>query len=137
MSQEKIFLKGIIFYLMILSGCATTSVLVREMVDLRSIHEGMSTQEVKTQLGDKVVTGYDLTHPKNGNAISIVLKNPYRKEILKNGEKNYEIAYYFTSIKKQDGMISDDELTPLVFENNRLIGQGWMFLSVLKKEQHL
>ena len=137
MPQKKNFFKGTLFYLMILSGCATTSATVREMVDLHSIHDGMSLPEVKTRLGDKVVTGYDLVNPKKQIFTPITLKNPYREETFKNGDKTYEIAYYFTSIKKQDGMITDDELTPLVFENNRLIGQGWTFLDALKKEQHL
>ena len=137
MPQKNFFFKGIVFYLMILSGCTTTSATVREMVNLHSIHNGMSPQEVKTLLGDKVVTGYDLVNPKKQVFTPITLKNPYREETLKNGEKTYEVAYYFTSIKKQDGMITDDELTPLVFENSRLIGQGWMFLDALKKEQRL
>ena len=137
MLQKNFFFKGALFYLMILSGCATTSPTVREMVNLHSIHNGMSPQEVKTLLGDKVATGYDLVNPQKQSFTPITFKNPYREETLKNGDKTYEIAYYFTSIKKQDGMITNDELTPLVFENNRLIGQGWTFLDVLKKEQHL
>lgn len=131
------FHKWVIFFLILLSGCTvTTSPFVREMVDLRSIHEGMSAEEVKALLRDKVVTGYDLTDPKKSST-PIVLRNPYREETIKTENKIYEIAYYFTSIKKQDGMITNDELTPLVFENNRLIGQGWEFWGRLKKEQHL
>ncbi len=138
MSQNKIFFKGILFYLMMLSGCAvTTSPFVREMVDLRSIHEGMAPQEVKTLLGDKVVTGYDLTNPKKEITTPIILTNPYREEIFKTGDKIYMVEYYFTSIKKQDGMITNDELTPLVFQNNRLIGHGWEFWGRLKKERPL
>ena len=137
MFQKKNFFKTfLLFYLMILSGCATVSTSVREMVDLHSIHEGMSPQEVKTLLRDKAVTGYDLASPKKA-IIPITLRNPYREEILKTGDKTYEIVYYFTSIKKQDGVITDDELTPLVFENKRLIGQGWGFWDRLKKEQRL
>ena len=114
-----------------------TSPTVREMVNLHSIHNGMSPQEVKAVLNDKVVTGYDLVNSKKQIFTPITLKNPYREETLKSGDKTYEVAYYFTSIKKQDGMITDDELTPLVFENSRLIGQGWTFLNALKKEQNL
>ena len=131
------FPKWFVFLGLILSGCASVSPPVREMVDLRLMQEGMSRQEVKTLLGDKAVTGYDLTNQKKDTIIPIIFKNPYREETLKIADKTYEIAYYFTSIKKQDGMISNDELTPLVFENNRLIGRGWAFLNVLKKEQRL
>lgn len=130
--------KGIFLYLLVFSGCAgTTSPWVRQMVDLRPIHEGMTPLEVKTLLGDKVVTGYDLTSPKKEITTPISLINPYREEIFKTGDKIYTVAYYFTSIKKQDGRITEDELTPLVFENNRLIGQGREFWGRLKKEQHL
>ena len=137
MFPKKNFFKGFLFYLMILSGCAAVSPPVREMVDLRSIQEGMSPQEVRTRLEDKALTGYDLANPKKETITPIIFKNPYREEILKIGDKAYEIMYYFTSIKKQDGMITDDELTPLVFADNRLIGQDWGFLNRLKKEQHL
>ena len=118
---------------LMLSGCAVTSPVVREMVSLRPLHEGMSRQDVQARLTEKVTTGYDLTEKKDA-VIPIVLKNPYREETLKIANKTYQIDYYFTSIKKQDGMISNDELTPLVFENDRLIGQGWAFLDQLKKK---
>ena len=121
-----------------LSGCAvTTSPLVRQMVDLRSIQAGMFSSEVKTLLGDKVVTGYDLTDPKKEAGTPIIITNPYREKTFKTGDKIYTVAYYFTSIKKQDGRITEDELTPLVFENNRLIGHGREFWARLKKERSL
>ncbi len=34
-------------------------------------------------------------------------------------------------VKKSDDKITDDELAPLVFQNDKLIGQGWDFF---KKE---
>ena len=126
--------KWFVFLGLILSGCASVSSSVREMVDLRSIHEGMSRQEVKNVLGEKVTTGYDLTNQKKDTVTAIILKNPHRQENLKIDGKTYQIEYYFTSIKKQDGILTNDELTPLVFENDRLIGQGWTFLNRLKKK---
>ncbi|MCK5179660.1 MAG: DUF3192 domain-containing protein, partial [Candidatus Omnitrophica bacterium] len=33
---------------------------------------------------------------------------------------------------KADGIVTDDELTPLVFQENQLIGKGRSFLSELK-----
>lgn len=130
--------KGIFLYLLVFCGCAvTTSSFVRQMVDLRSIREGMTSAEVKTLLGDKVVTGYDLTDPRKKLGTPIIITNPYREKTFKTADKVYTVSYYFTSIKKQDGRITEDELTPLVFENNRLIGQGREFWVRLKKEQSL
>jgi hypothetical protein len=59
--------------------------------------------------------------------IDIAVPNPYRSEIKKVGNKNYEILFYYTDIRKQDGAITDDELTPLVLEDGKLIGWGWFF----------
>ena len=55
--------------------------------------------------------------------------NPYRTEILKAKDQLFEIWYYYTDIKRQDGAITDDELTPLVFCENKLIGWGNQFLN--------
>lgn len=57
------------------------------------------------------------------------IDNPYRSESLtgKDG-KSYEVLYYYTDLKQRDDKVTDDELTPLVFENGKLIGWGYPFL---------
>jgi len=48
-----------------------------------------------------------------------VITNPYCSETLKGKDGyTYEVLFYYTDIKKQDGAITDDELTPLVFKDN-------------------
>jgi hypothetical protein len=42
--------------------------------------------------------------------------------------KSYQVLYYHTDLKQRDDKITDDELTPLVFENGKLIGWGYPFL---------
>ena len=37
----------------------------------------------------------------------------------------------YTDIKKDDNLITDNELTPIVLKDNQLIGWGWAFLSQL------
>ena len=54
--------------------------------------------------------------------------NPYRSEILQGSNETFEVLYYYTDVKKADGAITDDELTPLVFKDKKLIGWGWSFL---------
>ena len=56
------------------------------------------------------------------------INNPYRSEILKGKDKTLEVLYYYTDLKKADNAITDDELTPLVFDSGKLIGWGWSFL---------
>lgn len=58
----------------------------------------------------------------------MTISNPYRSEILQGKEKKFEIVYYVTDVKRDDGTITDDELTPLVFDDGKLIGWGFGFL---------
>jgi len=60
----------------------------------------------------------------------VTISNPYRSEILQGKEKTFEIVYYVTDVKRDDGAITDDELTPLVFDDGKLIGWGSGFLEV-------
>jgi hypothetical protein len=59
---------------------------------------------------------------------AMVINNPYRSEILPVKDKTLEVIYYVTDVKKNDGAITDDELTPLVFDDGKLIGWGQSFL---------
>jgi|GEM_PF-505257 len=64
--------------------------------------------------------------------------NPVRNELWNSmSGKAYEVVYYFTRIATLDGTVSDDETTPLVFENDTLAGQGWSFLNDLIKKESL
>ena len=67
------------------------------------------------------------TEPSKG--VFMWIDNPYRTETLtgKDG-KGYEVLYYYTGLKQRDDKITDDELTPLVFHEGRLIGWGYPFL---------
>jgi len=57
------------------------------------------------------------------------ISNPYKSEILQGDKKTFEVLYYYTDLKKQDGAITNDELTPLIFDEDKLIGWGWSFLN--------
>jgi hypothetical protein len=57
------------------------------------------------------------------------IDNPYRTEMLtgKDG-KTYEVLYYYTDLKMRDDKITDDELTPVVLQDDKLVGWGYAFL---------
>ena len=92
-----------------LAGCATTplGMIRRNMTrgKLNQLELGMDKQQAVALLG-----------------------NPYRTETLQGKDKIFLVYYYWTDIKQTDGAITDDELTPLVFDNDQLIGWGWSFL---------
>ncbi len=107
----------------------------REMThDGSAIQIGMSQNDVKQIMGERVIIGYEKSKEKADQFVPITLQNPYRSEVLKSHGTTYEIFFYFTYLKHADGVITDDELTPLVFENNKLIGKGWKFLEDLKNQ---
>jgi len=84
-------------------------------------------------MGDATVIGYQKGGQDTKEFIPISLKNPCRIDSITAPDQNkYEVIYYFVRIKYQDGAITDDELMPFVFKDDRLIGKGWGFLNHLK-----
>jgi hypothetical protein len=102
------------------------------LTKIDSVKLGMAYSEVAALMGNGITTGYEQSEYLKGAYKPIVLKNPYRAEVFKDNSRVYTIEYYFTHIKKEDGVIADDELTPLIFENRILLGMGWDFLTLVK-----
>lgn len=88
-------------------------------MDKQGVLQIMGTETIQTYTGDNI---FDPHYYKDKK-----IPNPYRTEIVREDDKNFEVLYYYTDIKKQDGAITNDELTPLVFDNGKLIGWGWSF----------
>lgn len=57
------------------------------------------------------------------------ITNPWRVEAYEAGGSALEVLYYYTDVKRQDGAITDDELTPLVLKDGSLDGWGWSYLN--------
>lgn len=109
---------------LIMTGCSNiyldTSDLLREQNTdgLKKLAVGLNKNVAMELMG---------TEPSKG--VFMWIDNPYRTETLtgKDG-KTYEVLYYYTDLKQRDDKITDDELTPLVFEDGKLIGWGYPFL---------
>ncbi len=118
-------------------GCATTgqqpysqiNLASRRFLSLRQIYVGMTRQEVAGVLGNQVIVGYEIHDEETGQYTPMTVKNPYRQEQVAEGDKVYEIDYYFVGINAADGQITDDELAPLVFVKDQLMGYGWEYLN--------
>lgn len=109
----------------ILSGCATASqATARNREHLLKLSIGMSKEEAINIMGKKRFSAGNLIYSET----PLMINNPYRSEIVAGRDKTLEIIYYVTDVKKNDGVITDDELTPLVFEDGKLIGWGQTFL---------
>ena len=66
------------------------------------------------------------------------IRNPHKSEtvFIKERGRAYVIDYYITGCAEDGIEVSEKELTPLVFDNNMLIGWGWEFLSELRGDNN-
>ena len=87
---------------------------------------GMKQQQVHEIMGDAIVIGYSYDQANQSKPMTIA--NPYKKEDL----SRYTVEYYVTRVNQSDGIISDDELMPLVFREGILVGKGWDYLKSLR-----
>ena len=108
---------------------AKMSEMSRRFLSLSQIHEGMTRDGVKSILGQQIVVGYELADENGDQYKPLTATNPFRSEQLRKGGKVYDVDYYFVGIKQADDQVADDELVPLVFTNNVLVGTGWLYLN--------
>lgn len=125
---KKISLAVILLVFFLIGGCSGPRI---TMGDVRAqnasrlliLKIGMDRYEVLKIMGTEAILVNHRSGPYNGEKIP----NPYRTETRKEKNKLHEVLFYYTDNKKADGAITDDELTPLVFDDEKLIGWGWSF----------
>lgn len=122
--DEDAMKKIIVLLSLILAGCSSlyldTSDLLRDQnkENLKKLSVGQPKLLVMELMG---------TDPSKG--VFMWIDNPYRTEILAgNDGKTYEVLYYYTDMKARDDKITDDELTPVVLQDDKLVGWGYPFL---------
>lgn len=54
-----------------------------------------------------------------------ILYNPHRSETYEGEDSSWEVLFYYTHVMRDDGLVTDDELTPLVLRDGTLTGWGW------------
>ncbi len=118
-----------------LFGCASIGdIRNTNRENLNKLSLGMTKQDALKIMGQETKRGYCYNAFMNVLTYGIAsgcneqINNPYRSEILKGKDKVFEVLYYYTDMKKGYGGITDDDLTPLVFDDGKLIGWGWSFL---------
>ncbi len=102
---------------------------------INSARVGMTLSEVAATMGEKTTIGYERRDLSSNAYYPVTVSNPYHKEFFRGAAKTYDVFYYFSHIQRADGIISSDELTPLVFEKDILVGKGWDFLNKLKNQK--
>ena len=117
-------MRKIIPIFLILAGCGNFFL---EPIELLRNHNKENLQRLSAGMHKNVAMETMGTEPAAG--LFQWIYNPHRTETTTGTDGNlYEVLYYYTDLKQRDDQITDDELTPLVFENGRLIGWGYPFL---------
>ena len=103
--------------ILLIAGCMSSKeqIRIKNRENLLRLSLGMPKFDVLQIMGTQTVES---------------ITNPYKVEtpMGKDGSL-YEVLFYHTDLKNKDGLVTDNELTPLVFEDSQLIGWGWAFLS--------
>jgi hypothetical protein len=114
----------------LLGGCATTTVsnlVANNNMNMVHLSRGMSKAKVLCSMRSGVSV-YNCGQTASKPAARVTISNPFRSEMMEASGKTLEVLYYVTDLKPGDCAIGDDNLTPLVFEDNKLIGWGKSFL---------
>ena len=104
----------------------------KPMIDLSKISIGMSIDQVKSVIGDEIPVGF--TVKEEGQTSQLTVKSLQKEETLSVQGFSYQVLYYFTYIVHPDDQITNDELTPLVFENGILIAKTWDDFNKIKSK---
>jgi hypothetical protein len=88
--------------------------------NVQSLRLGMNASELDSAMGRG-----ELVHYR-----AIRLANPWRSEAfrLEDGT-NVAILYYVTERQHRYRIAADEELTPVILENDVLVGWGWSFVN--------
>ena len=99
-----------------------------EVLDVMGI--GEYSQFTGSEMQGPVGTGTDsmgvtsVRIPVGGDAPK--LYNPHRSELYEADDgTSWEVFFYYTHVARDDGQVTEDELTPLVLEDGLLTGWGW------------
>lgn len=104
----------------LLIGCANPYAVMRDAnrAALSKIEAGMSKSQVESTMGKKVADD------GSGNGR---YENPYKREIIRGTDGlSYDVLYYYTQQIGESPI--ETGLTPIVFNDGRVVGTGWGFL---------
>jgi hypothetical protein len=88
--------------------------------NLNKLSVGMTKAEVLSIMGSETKKLLEGT----------IVNSPYRAETIKdNAGNSLEIMFFYTDEKESLGVISDDELTPVILKDGKVDGWGRTFLS--------
>lgn len=117
---------------LLLLGCASLDTArTQNREHLNTLTVGMTRDQVLSIMGTKTIK----THERLQGTGTIT--NPYRTESYMANGRRIEVVYYYTDLKRADGAITDDELTPIVLVDGKVDGWGWGYWNDLMQRYEL
>ncbi len=117
-----------------LAGCSTLMVDPLEQLrehnkqNLAKLAPGMTRMEVESVMGHAHAGG-GLPEVVFGRVQYLRATNPMREETVRGADgRDYLVLFYYTEVKQLDDRITDDELTPVVFRDGKVVGVGSAYL---------
>ena len=96
--------------------------------NLERVAVGHTRFEVESIMG-KDHAGGGLPEVALGRVQYLRATNPMREEDARGDDgSDYSILVYYTDLRTRDDKITDDELTPVVLANGKVVGVGYPFL---------
>ena len=102
-----------------------TQTLLLNEAAFRQVTLGMTPDEVHRIMGDKLIIGYSYQDLGSPGEKPITMANPYKTAVVKTSKGECTAEYYVNAVHHPDGVVSDDELLPLVFCGGHLRFEGW------------
>lgn len=112
---------------------------------LAQVKTGMTQARVHEIMGDALVIGYsyekaltneaDASKSVEGDYKPLTIANPYKTENITTAKDSYVVEYYVNSVKHSDGVVSDEEMVPLIFQGGILKERGWERVHALRAQK--
>lgn len=106
----------------------------KPLTSIDKVSEGMTYEEVMALMGDEVKIGFQEGAESVDSYGAMALRNPFRIEMVTAADVPHLVVFFVTQINASDGQVTDDELTPVVFKDNIMVGKGWSFLEELRNK---
>ena len=123
-----------------LAGCSTLLMDPLEQLreankrNLQRVSVGNTRLEVERIMGTERAGG-GLPEVAFGRVQYLAAKNPMREDAVRGRDgAEYQVLFYYTDVHAKDDKITDDELTPIVLRDGKVVGIGHPFLAATRKD---